>query len=225
VVQFDALTGALRTARRVSMQPIHSLAPTLMGRGLLVRAGSRELYALQPSQMSVQWRRAFTEDLVSPVVASTQSEVGAVVDKQGRLFVFHTRFGFNLPLYPQTLFGDQQLSQRVGGDCAPCGTRGRLCLCAGATRARGDQPASAVPHRDAGEPAQPPWSSAKVRCMSARATILLSSSQAHSRIATACSPRFAPNRMAVRSRGYRCDSCGAPSRIGIRYNTDARGRL
>jgi outer membrane protein assembly factor BamB len=110
VVQFDALTGALRTARRVSMQPIHSLAPTLMGRGLLVRAGSRELYALHPSQMSVQWRRAFTEDLVSPVVASSQGEVGAVVDKQGRLFAFHTRFGFNLPLYPQTLFGDQQLS-------------------------------------------------------------------------------------------------------------------
>jgi outer membrane protein assembly factor BamB len=110
VVQFDALTGALRTARRVSMQPIHSLAPTLMGRGLLVRAGSRELYALHPSQMSVQWRRAFTEDLVSPVVASSQSEVGAVVDKLGRLFVFHTRFGFNLPLYPQPIFGDQQLA-------------------------------------------------------------------------------------------------------------------
>jgi hypothetical protein len=110
VVQFDALTGALRTARRVSMQPIHSLAPTLMGRRLLVRAGSRELYALHPSQMSVQWRRAFTEDLVSPVVASSQSEVGAVVDKLGRLFVFHTRFGFNLPLYPQPIFGDQQLS-------------------------------------------------------------------------------------------------------------------
>jgi outer membrane protein assembly factor BamB len=110
VVQFDALTGALRTARRVSMQPIHSLAPTLMGRGLLVRAGSRELYALHPSQMSVQWRRAFTEDLVSPVVASSQSEVGAVVDKLGRLFVFHTRFGFNMPLYPQPIFGDQQLA-------------------------------------------------------------------------------------------------------------------
>jgi outer membrane protein assembly factor BamB len=110
VVQFDALTGALRTARRVSMQPIHSLAPAFMGRALLVRAGPRELYALHPSQMSVQWRRAFTEDLVSPVVASSQGEVGAVVDKQGRLFAFHTRFGFNLPLYPQTLFGDQQLS-------------------------------------------------------------------------------------------------------------------
>jgi len=110
VVQFDALTGALRTARRVSVQPIHSLAPTLMGRGLLVRAGTRELYALQPSQMSVQWRRTFTEDLVSPVVASAQSEVGAVVDKQGQLFVFHTRAGFNMPLYPQKLYGDQQLA-------------------------------------------------------------------------------------------------------------------
>jgi hypothetical protein len=108
VVQFDALTGAVRTARRVSMQPIHSLAPTLMGRGLLVRAGAREVYALQPSQMSVQWRRLFTVDLVSPVVASTQSEVGAVVDRQGRLFAFHTRFGFNLPLYPQMIFGEQQ---------------------------------------------------------------------------------------------------------------------
>jgi outer membrane protein assembly factor BamB len=110
VVQFDALTGALRTARRVSTQPIHSLAPAFMGRALLARAGTRELYALQPSQMSVQWRRKFPEDLVSPVVASTQSEVGAVVDKQGRLFVFHTRFGFNMPLYPQPIFGDQQLA-------------------------------------------------------------------------------------------------------------------
>jgi len=108
VVQFDALTGALRTARRVSTQPIHSLAPAFMGRALLARAGTRELYALQPSQMSVQWRRAFTEDLVSPVVASSQSEVGAVVDKLGRLFVFHTRFGFNLPLYPQLVFGELQ---------------------------------------------------------------------------------------------------------------------
>jgi hypothetical protein len=110
VVQFDALTGALRTARRVSTQPIHSLAPAFMGRALLARAGTRELYALHPSQMSVKWRRAFTEDLVSPVVASSQSEVGAVVDKLGRLFVFHTRFGFNLPLYPQPIFGDQQLA-------------------------------------------------------------------------------------------------------------------
>jgi outer membrane protein assembly factor BamB len=110
VVQFDALTGAVRTARRITMQPIHSLAPAFMGRALLVRAGTRELYALQPSQLSVLWRRTLNEDLVSPVVASAQSEVGAVVDKQGRLFAFHTRFGFNLPLYPQTLFGDQQLS-------------------------------------------------------------------------------------------------------------------
>jgi outer membrane protein assembly factor BamB len=110
VVQFDALTGALRTARRVSMQPIHSLAPTLMGRGLLVRAGAREVYALQPNQLNALWRRAFEEDLVSPVVASTQSEVGAVVDRQGRLFAFHTRFGFNLPLYPQMIFGEQQLA-------------------------------------------------------------------------------------------------------------------
>ena len=110
VVQFDAFTGALRTARRVSMQPIHSLAPAFMGRALLVRAGARELYALHPSQMSVQWRRAFTEDLVSPVVASSQGEVGAVVDKQGRLFVFHTRAGFNMPLYPQPIFGERQLS-------------------------------------------------------------------------------------------------------------------
>jgi hypothetical protein len=156
VVQFDALTGVLRTARRVSMQPIHSLAPTLMGRGLLVRAGARELYALHPSQMNTLWRRAFTEDLVSPVVASSQSEVGAVVDKQGRLFVFHTRAGFNMPLYPQPIFGEQQTGQRVGGDCAPCGTRRRLCLCVGATRARGDQPAGAAAHRDAGEPAQSP---------------------------------------------------------------------
>ena len=33
-----------------------------------------------------------------------------MVDRQGRLFVFHTRFGFNLPLYPQPIFGDQQLA-------------------------------------------------------------------------------------------------------------------
>lgn len=110
VVQFDALTGALRTARRVSTQAIHSLAPAFRGRALLVRAGARELHALNPNQMNTLWRRAFPEDLVSSVVASTQSEVGAVVDKLGRLFVFHTRFGFNMPLYPQPIFGDQQLA-------------------------------------------------------------------------------------------------------------------
>jgi hypothetical protein len=108
VVQFDALTGALRTARRVSTQAIHSLAPAFMRRALLVRAGTRQLYALQPNQLNALWRRAFEEDLVSPVVASAQSEVGAVVDRQGRLFAFHTRFGFNLPLYPQMIFGEQQ---------------------------------------------------------------------------------------------------------------------
>jgi hypothetical protein len=110
VVQFDALTGAVRTARRVSTQAIHSLAPAFMRRALLVRAGTRQLYALQPNQLNALWRRAFEEDLVSPVVASAQSEVGAVVDRQGRLFAFHTRFGFNLPLYPQMIFGDQQLA-------------------------------------------------------------------------------------------------------------------
>ena len=108
VVQFDALTGAVRTARRVSTQAIHSLAPAFMRRALLVRAGTRQLYALQPNQLNALWRRAFEEDLVSPVVASAQSEVGAVVDRQGRLFAFHTRFGFNLPLYPQMIFGEQQ---------------------------------------------------------------------------------------------------------------------
>jgi len=110
VVQFDALTGALRTARRVSMQPIHSLAPASMGRTLLVRAGTRELHALNSNQMNTLWRRTFREDLVSPVVASPYSEAGAVVDRQGWLFAFHTRFGSNLPLYPQPIFGEQQLS-------------------------------------------------------------------------------------------------------------------
>lgn len=108
VVQFDALTGAVRTARRVSTQAIHSLAPAFMGRALLVRAGARELHALNPNQLSVLWQRICDEDLVSPVVASTQSEIGAVVDRLGRLFVFHTRLGFNLPLYPQSIFGEQQ---------------------------------------------------------------------------------------------------------------------
>jgi hypothetical protein len=77
---------------------------------LLVRAGNRELQALHPAQMNTLWRRAFESDLVSPVVASAQSEVGAVVDRQGRLFAFHTRFGFNQPFYPQPIFGDQQLA-------------------------------------------------------------------------------------------------------------------
>jgi len=81
-----------------------------MGRALLVRAGNRELQALHPAQMNTLWRRAFESDLVSPVVASAQSEVGAVVDRQGRLFAFHTRFGFNQPFYPQPIFDDQQLA-------------------------------------------------------------------------------------------------------------------
>lgn len=109
VVQFDALTGALRTARRLATQPIHSLAPGFLGRTLLVRAGAREVQALQPNSLSPLWRQTFGEDLVSPVAASAQQEVGAVVDKQGRLYVFHARAGFTMPLYPQPIFGDQQL--------------------------------------------------------------------------------------------------------------------
>jgi outer membrane protein assembly factor BamB len=136
VVQFDALTGALRTARRVSMQPIHSLAPAFMGRGLLVRAGSRELYALHPSQMSVQWRRAFTEDLVSPVVASAQSEVGAVVDKQGRLFVHSTRASGSTSRSIRSRFSaTSSFASASVCNRAPCGSAGKLCLCAGATGA------------------------------------------------------------------------------------------
>lgn len=109
VVQFDAFTGALRTARRVSTQPIHSLATGFKGRTLLVRVGAREVHALQPNALSPLWRQTFGEDLVSPVAASAQHEVGAVVDRQGRLYVFHARAGFSMPLYPQPIFRDQQL--------------------------------------------------------------------------------------------------------------------
>lgn len=110
VVQFDAITGALRTARRLTTQPIHSLAPGFMGRTLLVRAGKREVHALQPNALSPLWRRTFENDLVSPVAASAQHDMGAVVDQLGRLWAFHARAGFNMPLYPQPIFGDQQLS-------------------------------------------------------------------------------------------------------------------
>ncbi|MGQ9901348.1 MAG: hypothetical protein ACUVR1_03950 [Fimbriimonadales bacterium] len=109
VVQFDAMTGALRTARRLTTRSIHSLAPGFLGRTLLVRAGTREVHALQPNSLSPLWRRTFGDDLVSPIAASAQHEVGAVVDKQGRLWVFHARAGFAMPLYPQPIFGDQQL--------------------------------------------------------------------------------------------------------------------
>lgn len=109
VVQFDAFTGALRTARRLATQPIHSLALGFLGRTLLVRAGARQVHALQPKSLSPLWRRTFGDDLVSPVAASAQHEVGAVVDKQGRLWMFHARAGFTMPLYPQPIFGDQQL--------------------------------------------------------------------------------------------------------------------
>lgn len=108
VVQLDAFTWAIRTVRRIATQPIHSLAPVFMGRGLLARAGNREVYALHPNNLSVLWRRAFPENLVSPVVASVQSETGAVIDRLGRLFVFHTRAGFNLPLYPQQIYSEGQ---------------------------------------------------------------------------------------------------------------------
>ncbi|MCS7190252.1 MAG: hypothetical protein NZ843_01475, partial [Fimbriimonadales bacterium] len=66
VVQFDAATGSLRTARRVSNQRLHSLAVAPLGRVLLARVGNREVVALNPNQLNLLWRRTLNEDLVSP---------------------------------------------------------------------------------------------------------------------------------------------------------------
>ncbi len=111
VVQFDALTGSIRTARCVSTQAIHSLAPTFLGRQLLARVGERTIVCLNPSQLSVQWKRTLNEDIISPISASPQSEVGAVVTRSGNLLAFLARSGTNLPYYPQRVFDNEILSR------------------------------------------------------------------------------------------------------------------
>lgn len=107
IAQIDAVTGNLRATRRVSAtQPIYSLAPTPFGRILLARVGNRELVALNPNQLLPLWRRTLSEELVSPVVASHEREVGAVVTRSGALYAFHARAGTPLAHYPQPIFGE-----------------------------------------------------------------------------------------------------------------------
>jgi outer membrane protein assembly factor BamB len=111
ILQFDALTGSARTARRVATQRIHSLAPTPFGRQLLVRVGNREIVCLNPNQLNPLWRRALNEDIVSPISAAPQSEVGAVVTRSGQLLAFLARSGVNLPHYPQRVYGNETLAR------------------------------------------------------------------------------------------------------------------
>jgi len=115
VVQFDALTGSIRTARRLATQSIHSLAPTSFGRQLLARAGDRVLVCLNPNQLSIQWKRTLDEDIVSPISASSQSEVGAVVTRSGYLLAFLARSGANFPHYPQRVFENETLARATVG--------------------------------------------------------------------------------------------------------------
>lgn len=115
VLQFDAFTGNLRTARRVATQPLHSLAPTPFGRALLARAGNREILGVNPNQLNVLWRRTLDEDIISPVVAASLSEVGAVVTRTGSLLALHARTGVNLPHYPQRVFGEATLARATLG--------------------------------------------------------------------------------------------------------------
>lgn len=115
LVQIDALTGSLRTARRIATQPLHSLAPTAFGRSILVRVGNREIMSVNPSQLSVLWRRAVNEDIVSPISASTEQEVGAFLTRSGMLHAVHTRMGLNLGHYPQRIFGEQTLTRATIG--------------------------------------------------------------------------------------------------------------
>ncbi|MCS6923192.1 MAG: hypothetical protein NZM10_02320 [Fimbriimonadales bacterium] len=115
ILQFDALTGNLRTARRVATQALHSLAPTPFGRALLARAGNREILGINPNQLNVLWKRTVEEDIVSPVASSPLREVGAVVTRTGTLLAFQARTGVNLPHYPQRVFEDQTLTRATLG--------------------------------------------------------------------------------------------------------------
>lgn len=115
LVQIDALTGNLRTARRIATQPMHSLAPTAFGRALLTRMGNREILCINPNQLSVLWRRAVEEDIVSPISASPEQEVGAFLTRSGMLYALHTRMGMTLAHYPQRIFGEQVITSATIG--------------------------------------------------------------------------------------------------------------
>ncbi|GIV09165.1 MAG: hypothetical protein KatS3mg019_1256 [Fimbriimonadales bacterium] len=115
LVQIDALTGSIRTARRITTQPLHSLALPSFGRVMLARVGNREVLSLNPNQLSVLWRRTVDEDIVSPISAATHQELGAFLTKSGQLHVFHARAGVNLGHYPQRIFGERDLSRAIIG--------------------------------------------------------------------------------------------------------------
>lgn len=113
IVQFDAATGSLRTARRVSNQRIHSLAVTPHGRQLLARVDAREIVALNPNQLSLLWRRTLEEDIVSPVASSHEHEVAVIITRSGFLHAFSTRTGNLLPHYPQQIFNQGESLARA----------------------------------------------------------------------------------------------------------------
>ncbi|MFN7161793.1 MAG: hypothetical protein ACK4NB_01880 [Fimbriimonadales bacterium] len=116
LVQIDALTGSVRTARRLSpVQPVHSLAPTALGRALVVRVGNRTVLGVNPNQMSALWQRTVNEDIVSPVSASPHQEVAAFLTQSGVLHAIHTRMGVSLGHYPQSIFGDSAIRRATIG--------------------------------------------------------------------------------------------------------------
>lgn len=115
VVQVDLLTGNLRTARRIAMQPVQGLAVGMQGRVLLARVGTREVHGLHPEQLTQVWRRMLPEDIVSPVATSTEREVGVFLTRSGMLYALNTRTGVILPHYPQRLFGDVPLARASVG--------------------------------------------------------------------------------------------------------------
>lgn len=115
VVQFDTLRGGVRTARRVAVQRIHSLASTPFGRQLLARVGERTIAGINPNRLNILWQRTLDEDIASPISASPQSEVGAVVTRSGYLLAFLARSGVNIPHYPQRVFDNETLARATVG--------------------------------------------------------------------------------------------------------------
>ena len=104
VVVFDLVTGGIRLARQVGIEPVKSLAVTRDERYLLVQIGDRRLMAVTSTQGTTYWLVNLPEAVVSPLGYDAFTDSVLLLTRSGWLYAFHGATGTLRPHYPQQLF-------------------------------------------------------------------------------------------------------------------------
>ncbi len=111
VVVFDLVTGGIRLARQVGIEPVKSLAVTRDERYLLVQIGDRRLMAVTSTQGTTYWLVNLPEAVVSPLGYDAFTDSVLLLTRSGWLYAFHGATGTLRPHYPQQLFTGQPIQR------------------------------------------------------------------------------------------------------------------